>query len=373
MAAVAAAVVTGVTGGPATAAGQGGGTQVSCSTAALTAAIATASAGGTLSLHRGCIYHLTTEYSAGDGLPIIAQSLTIRGNGATIVRDGPTAGLFRIFHVTSTGNLRLEDLTVRGGSASGNGGGIRVDNGGKLTLVHVCVRDNTATGNGGGVWADAGAAAVVRRSWLAFNNAMNGGGLFTSGTLNVEDSEFSRNHARASGGGFIQLGGNGYVRTTLIRRNTSADSGGGVYTGNGGTMEISESKIANNTSAGRFGGGIANSEQLTLEKTEVKGNVVGGSDGLGGGIYNVTSDGVLILRGSKVTSNSANGNGTAHGGGIYNNLGTVTLDHSTVRDNASTTAPGGVFTNTPVTVMASQVTHNIPTNCSPGLVPGCVN
>ncbi|MEU9452227.1 hypothetical protein [Streptomyces sp. NPDC048277] len=375
---VAAAVVTGVSGGPATAAGQDDVTEVPCNTAALTTAIATAMAGETLSLHRDCTYHLTTAFAPGEGLPPITQSLTIRGNGATIVRDGPNPGLFRIFHVTtagtSKGNLRLEDLTVRGGSAAGSGGGIRVDSGGMLTLAHVDVFDNTATGDGGGVWVETGATASVRRSRLAFNNADDGGGLFTEGTLSVEDSEFARNHARISGGGLYQAAGISFLHATVIDRNTSAASAGGVFV-DGGTMTFGESKIANNTTAGTLGGGFVNSAQLELDKSEVSGNVVGGPGGLGGGFANLTASAVLTLKGSKVTGNSANGNGASQGGGIYNLGGSVTLDHSTVRNNASTTAPGGVFTDTLVTVTDSQITHNIPTNCVPNqnLVPGCTN
>jgi hypothetical protein len=41
----------------------------------------------------------------------------------------------------------------------------------------------------------------------------------------------------------------------------------------------------------------------------------------------------------------------------------VTLDHSQVNNNAATTAPGGVWTDTQFTVHRSQIRHNVPTNC----------
>ncbi|MEU2620593.1 hypothetical protein ABZ642_21085 [Streptomyces sp. NPDC007157] len=378
MAAVAATVVmsvTGVTAGPATAGGQDDGTQVPCSTTALTTAIVAASPGETLSLSRACTYHLTSAFSTGEGLPTIDQSLTIRGNGATIVRDGIGTAPFRIFHVVSGGNLRLEDLAVRGGNTSANGGGILVDSGGRLTLTGVDVIDNTSLNSGGGVAVSAGATAVVRRGWLAFNNAANGAGLYSGGTLSVDDSEFSRNHARAVGGALYQDAGNAFVHASLVRRNTSAVSGGGVTNSGTASLEFSDSKIANNTTSGNQGGGIQNLSRLRLEKTEVSGNVVGATGGLGGGIFNTTSAAVLVVKGSEILRNSANGNGAAQAGGIYNNAGKVTLDHSHVRNNASTVAPGGVFTTNQFTVIGSSITHNIPTNCagSPVVVTGCTD
>ncbi|MFG2604136.1 hypothetical protein ACGFT2_11385 [Streptomyces sp. NPDC048514] len=372
LAAVAAAVVTGVTGGPAAATGPGP-AQVACSTTALTTAIATASSGATLSLARNCAYHLTSAFAGGDGLPPVTRNLTIQGNGSTIVRDGATAGTFRIFHVTPTGNLRLEDLTVRGGNAPGDGGGVLVDGGGRLTLYRVDVVDNTATASGGGVAVAANATAVVRTSWVAFNNARDGGGLHTLGALSVEDSELARNHARGFGGAIDQAGGGSFVRNSVIRRNTSAAAGGGVAI-TGGTAEITDSKITNNTNTGTAGGGVENRARLTLVRTEVSGNVVGGSAGVGGGIHNATVNGVLALRDSQVIGNGANGDGASRGGGIYNAGGQVTLDDSTVRGNASTVAPGGIWTDTQFTVANSKIIFNIPTNCtgSPVVVPGCV-
>ncbi|MFD8810637.1 hypothetical protein ACFV23_03860 [Streptomyces sp. NPDC059627] len=94
----------------------------------------------------------------------------------------------------------------------------------------------------------------------------------------------------------------------------------------------------------------------------------------------IQGNGVLVLKGSKVLSNSANGpsvgSNSAQGGGIFNNNGgSVTLDHSHVRNNSATVAPGGVFTTNQFTVKASTITRNTPTNCagSPTIVTGCTN
>ncbi|MFC9081839.1 hypothetical protein ACFTY7_33525 [Streptomyces sp. NPDC057062] len=120
-------------------------------------------------------------------------------------------------------------------------------------------------------------------------------------------------------------------------------------------------------------GAVWNAVSLTLINTEVSGNVAGGSNGQGGGIYNNPA-GTPVLRDSSVDRNSANGSGTSQAGGIYNPGGAVTLDHSEVNNNASTVAPGGVWTDTQFTVNRSEIRRNIPTNCagSPAIVTGCV-
>ncbi|MEW1774071.1 hypothetical protein [Streptomyces sp. NPDC086777] len=364
MAAVAAAIVTGLTSGPAAAADPD---RVPCSGTALALAIATARNGETIDLRRDCTYHL------GTALPVIGKDLTIRGNGATIVRDGTNTPAFRIFDINSNGNLRLEDLTVRGGYAgTGDGAGIRVNSGGALRLTKVDVLDSTAAGNGGGVAVEPGGSAEIRSSYVAFDNAANGGGLYTGGSVTVENSEFARNHARGSGGGIYQAAGTAFVGTSVIRRNTAAGTmnGGGVYIAGGTLTEIADSKITNNTDTGTRGGGIYNAGNLTLGRSEVSGNVVGGSSGQGGGIYN---SGTLYVRSTDVFRNSANGTGSSVGGGIYNYGGSVTLDHSTVRNNASTVAPGGVRTNVPITLRDSTITRNIPTNCAPLVFTGCTD
>ncbi|MEV0413877.1 hypothetical protein AB0I68_24485 [Streptomyces sp. NPDC050448] len=364
----------GLTASP-TAAATGG--SVACSTSALTTAISNAAAGDTLSLTRHCTYHLTSAFVNSDGLPVVDKQLTINGHGATIVRDSAAAGAFRIFHVVSGGDLRLDDVTVRGGNAPGDGGGILVDGGGKLKLARVTVRDNTASVRGGGVAALAGATAVIKHSWFKFNNADTGGGLQSDGTVSADDTEFTRNHARRFGGAIDHDAGNAVFTGVALQNNTAAGVGGAVDI-DGGTVEFVKSKILNNTSTDTHGGGIWNGASLKLTDTEVSGNVIGGAGGKGGGIYNtgtVALPATLVLKNSTVSRNSANGSGTSQAGGIYNTGGAVTLDHSTVDDNASTVAPGGVWTNIQFTVVQSTIKNNIPTNCagSPVIVTGCAN
>jgi hypothetical protein len=371
VAALATVLVNGVSTVPAVAGnGHGNGISVPCDTAALISALATAPTGSTLVLARHCTYHLTTAYSGNDGLPPIDKQLTIEGQGSTIVRDGLTAGAFRIFHVTSTGDLRLDDLTIRGGNAPTDGGGILVDSSGKLKLYKTTLDNNHADGLGGGVDVEFQAKAYISRSQFTFNNAAEGGGLQSDGTVTTDGVVFSRNFAGA-GGAIGQEEGDAIYRNTTLKNNTGSEGGG--IDNEGQTAQFINSKIINNTATGaNGGGGIFNAVSLTLIKTEVSGNVAGGSNSKGGGIFE--GFGTLMLQDSSVDRNSANGSGNSKAGGIYTLGGVVTLDHSEVNNNASTVPPGGVYTNTQFTVNRSEIRHNIPTNCdgSPVIVTGCV-
>ncbi|MFD5430186.1 hypothetical protein [Streptomyces sp. NPDC127084] len=363
-------VANGVSTVPADAGGWG--IPVPCATTALINAIATAPAGSTLILARRCTYHLTSAYSGAHGLPPVDRQLTIEGRDSTIVRDGGSAGVFGIFHVTSTGDLRLEDVTIRGGNAPVDGGGILVDSSGKLRLNKVTLDNNHADRNGGGVDVESGATAYITSSEFTFNNAgSNGGGMQSDGTVTADGVVLSRNFAAVNGGAISHVRSDALYRNATVKDNTSGDNSGGIYSGSGSTVRFTNSKIINNTT-GTAGGGIANEASLTLIKTDVSGNVVGGTGGAGGGIYQI--DGTLVLRDSKVDRNSANGSGISRAGGIFSAFAAVTLDHSEVNNNASTVRPGGVWTNAPFTKNRSEIRHNVPTNCdgSPFIVTGCI-
>ena len=94
----------------------------SCAASDLIAAITTANANATndiILLNSGCTYTLTEVNNATDGpngLPSIASSMVILGNGAVIERsDAPDTPPFRVFHIAANGALALKQVTVRNG------------------------------------------------------------------------------------------------------------------------------------------------------------------------------------------------------------------------------------------------------------------
>jgi polymorphic membrane protein len=104
---------------------------------------------------------------------------------------------------------------------------------------------------------------------------------------------------------------------------------------------------AANTQAGD-GRAIYNDGTLTLNNSTISDNATSHS---GGGIYN---DGTLTLNNSTVSNNAA----SHSGGGIYND-GALTLNNSTISDNAASLSGGGIYNDGALTLSNSTISTNI--------------
>ena len=205
----------------------------------------------TINLASGCTYTLTavdnsatftsmgSEFYYGDnGLPQITTPIIINGNDATIVRDGGAPD-FRIFYITETGSLTINDLTLQNGIADepgsafpSSGGAIYVDRG-MLTTNNATLQDNMASFNGGAIFVWGSTTTTLNGSIIDNNTAPHGGGIFvysSSGLLSVNDSEVTHNSATSDGGGIsLEYGAELAVRNSLIAYNHSDRRGGGIF------------------------------------------------------------------------------------------------------------------------------------------------
>jgi predicted outer membrane repeat protein len=291
--------------------------------------------------------------------------------------------------------------------ALGGGGIVNVD--GSVTLDHAQVNGNTAEGFvGGGIangdyfgFEQSGSTLTVKHSQVNGNSAPNGhgGGIQNLlGTVSLDHSTVDGNTAVNAGGissGNANGGSVGPATLTLkhseVNGNTATAlppppgegpplTGGGIA--NGSIATLDHSQVDNNIASHISGAGIVNHGSMTLKHSEVNGNTAAGSGTVasGGGIVNVaspdtTGTGVLTLDHSTVDGNRAGGNG----GGIANGFGqipggAVTLTHSEVRLNTAAHG-GGIFNSGgTVTLMDSKVTDNQVDNCEPtGTIAGCTN
>ena len=264
-----------------------------------------------------------------NGLPAIQSTIVISGHGATIERDpaivcqGVFVPNFRLFYIDSTGDLTLQDTTVRYGCLLDNrfnrmGGGIFND-GGRLTLQHSNVLSNTARSGAGGIYSGGSGAAI---------------------TVSAQ-SKVAGNLSNLAGGGITNEGGRLVIQGSEVSGNQADNSGGGIYNLEG-TLTIQDSKLFSNT-AHSLGGGVAISNgTLLIQHSDVLSNVVGGDDILsyqGGGIY-VGSAVVTITQQSRIGANQADN----RGGGISISDGTLTLQNSSVLSNSAQFG-GGVYAN----------------------------
>jgi hypothetical protein len=334
----------------------------------------------TIELESSTTYTLTAVNNTTDGengLPSISSEIIINGNGATISRE-EAAPKFRILHVAeTTGDLTLNEVTIRKGylNSDSKGGGIL--NYGTVTL------NNSIVSNNHGFWSNSG-GGIFNYGTMTLNNCTVegnsaeaiaaygvigfGGGIWNSGTMMLMDSTVSGNSVVAAGA--YGVGG----------------SGGGIW--NSGTMILMNSTVSGNSAYGHehdyyewdfgSGGGITNSGTLTLMNSTVSGN---SSNKMGGGIDSVGS---LTLINSTVSGNAAHGvssyfdsnsqglifinNGS--GGGIS---GSATLINSTVVGNSTDPDGGGGISGGTLTLTNTIIANNTNRDCSGTLDPSSTN
>jgi len=252
-----------------------------------------------------------------NGLPPIASSIVIEGNGATIERTG--SARFRLFFVGADannpnyvtpgpGSLTLRNVTLSGGLAQGgtstNGGGGggagmggAIFSQGTVVIDHSTLTANTAqggeingsysTGGGGGIGTDATGYSAGGFGPGTFGGAAGG----ATGAVRY-------------GGG----GGGGFVTTDTGGTATGAvgGNGGGTSTGLGGRGAINSTTAASGGD-GSGGGGFGRG-------TTVAG-AAGGAFGVGGDRSNYQ------FNGSGYDHGGAGGGGVGGGGGYADNTG----------------------------------------------------
>ncbi|MCW5201474.1 hypothetical protein VU12_00855, partial [Desulfobulbus sp. US4] len=230
---------------------------------AVTAANTNAPSGGCTAGCGNDTITLETDVTLEAALPQISSIITIEGQGHFISGNNDE-NVGSVLHITATGNLTLNDITITEGTGyeywdgsfeSYYGGGIY--NKGNVTLNDSAISGNT-------------------NSQIFFSY---GGGIYnaSSGTVTLNDSAVSDNTAYSSFSG----------------------AGGGIYNSVGGTVMLTNSTVNGNLA--KNGGGIYNYGTAMLTNSTVSDNTASGSSySSGGGIYNY-SDGTVTLTNSTVS------------------------------------------------------------------------
>jgi hypothetical protein len=174
-----------------------------------------------ISLAAGATFTLETPEN-GDFLPTIAvpEVLTIQGNGSIFQRGTGPSG--RLLRVAAAGSLVIENVTLQQMSATGVGGAIR--NAGQLVLRNVTVESAGALG-----------VPAMQGRFPHPGGPARGGGIYSLGSLLVQDCTFRNNWARGGRGDSSLPGGHA--------------SGGGLYIG-GGSATLLGSTITGNEALG---------------------------------------------------------------------------------------------------------------------------
>ena len=247
----------------------------------LAQAIACANANATtdhITLDANIVVSSYLDFSAGQtGLPAITSDVEIDGAGYTLSRDPGAIDTFRLLYV-SDGELTLQSLDLQGGSAQDTHGSLSNDDDGGSILVEfpgsLILRDVTISG---GVAAD------------------EGGGLKSNGTTDVDRCIIRGNSSGNRGGGlFLNPSTSARVRNSIVSGNDAVNPGGGMVVVNSGTKDIVGTAIVGNWSAGSGGGGIRNtgSGALNVTNSLIHGNRAASGMWQVWGTANVTYSGV---------------------------------------------------------------------------------
>ncbi|NEO87252.1 MAG: DUF4347 domain-containing protein [Spirulina sp. SIO3F2] len=319
----------------------------------------------------------TVTLTSGD-IDWSTNNLTLDGTGAIV--DGNSNE--RIFDITAN-TTTIQNLTIRNGSTTTNGGGIRMADNTTLTVLNSTISGNTASNKGGGIYfGDQGTLNLSNSSITGNVSALgDGGGLsFQDGAnITINDSSITNNIAVGNSGG--DHGGGIYTRynatvtltNTMVSGNSSGrGDGGGIRVDNGSIVTLTNSTITGNSSGDNAGGIYLHDDgMLTLINSTVSNNLTA-DDGDGGGI-NFEQNGILIVTNSTISNNRSGSMANDQGGGVYfRNTGTAIITNSTIANNSAGDDGGGLhfYNNGTATLTNSIVSGNLSGNDGGGIYFG---
>jgi hypothetical protein len=184
-------------------------------------------------------------------------------------------------------------LTLEAGSGTpvlDGGDAVRplsIDAASTVTIDGLEIRSGFVAGLGGAI--DNSGTLTVKRSTLSGNKANNGGAISNSvgATLDVQDTTFASNATTAVGGGAIIANGSATIERSAIVGNTAPVNGGAINVQPSGTVTVTSSTLAGNTS-GALGGAVSNLGTLTVQRSTIKDNAASSGAVIATGNANVT-------------------------------------------------------------------------------------
>ncbi|NJR47367.1 MAG: hypothetical protein HC775_17390 [Hyellaceae cyanobacterium CSU_1_1] len=208
-----------------------------------------------------------------------------------------------VFNVASDTDVTIDSLNFVGGT---------VDNSGNLTFSNSTIRETSNINGSSDFYAlisREGNVNIVNSSVRDNDGGDNVGVVIESGTATIEGSTIANNSGVLGAAGLI-IGSEGIVeiQNSTIANNSSR-SGGGVA--NAGTVDISNSTIADNR-GGRTAGGIINRGVTTVTSSIVANNTGNTGTFPLGDIYNI-DDGVFTSGGNNLIGNGDDATGFEDG------------------------------------------------------------
>jgi CSLREA domain-containing protein len=348
---------------------------------------------GTYSLSLGA----AGEDNAAEGDLDITDDLTLQGAGAasTIIDAGMRDRIFDVHRAPDkTTEVSVSGVSLINGALATQGQhGGAVLNTGTLHLTDTLFNANRVSGpeSQGGALCNVGGVTTIERVEFRSNQArLNGGALcnLDGGAISITNSRFALNRTEAADGSAHHHGGSIVSFGTLIINDTFLDNtergandpadsfyGGALFIANG-FASLDRVTITGSTSvlhggaihAGSHSSGDDNlSAELMILRSRISDNrITGGSGALtdpqGAGVF-ITGDSKVYIHDSEISGNDARGSCSVcavSGGGIYNNMGDLTLNSVRVTGNHAARWGGGIYNgvNQRLAITNSIVTEN---------------
>ncbi len=233
-----------------------------------------------------------------------------------------TSGELAIAKNLTIQGLGANNLTISGNNVSRV---FNIDDGDLNTSINVTIdgltiTNGTTTGDGGAIFNSEN--LTVNNSTITTNTANFGGGIFNIGNATVSNSTIDSNTANSHGGGILNRGNLTVDRSTIFA-NLALSEGGGINN-DGGTLTVTNSTINSNVGQ-TYSGGIDNDRgTATIINSTISDNFAENFGGIAAYLANTT------VINSTITANVGNGDGN----GLFNGTGsTATVTNSIVAGN----------------------------------------
>lgn len=240
-----------------------------------------------------------------------------------------------------------------------------------VSISNLTIRNGDSTTNGGGIHNGAGHLTLTDVI-VEENQARNGAGIVNADVMILDNVTVRNNVAdeivatvsvcEDCAGGGINNQGIMTLTNSIIHGNT-AQFGGGIENANMGTLiatnvELYSNSAADNPSDPSAGGGLENLGTMTMTNSIIRNNDAPNGAG-------VSNSGTLTIVGSGIYSNIAD----TRGGGIHNSFN-LTVQTSNIYDNQAGSSGGGGISSESGDVVVEQtaVYNNSATGPGGGII-----
>ena len=283
------------------------------------------------------------------GLTLVGKPIKPQNQGNFALDDVSVTGSYQGYggglYASNNGNLTISNSHFANDTAAVSGGAVYAYNPGSVTVTNTTIENSASfAGGGGGLKLSARVTDVtIMTTSITGNTAKLGAGIesLASGTTTILDSDISTNTTSAWGGAGLMIHGTSDPADMVRIERTTVDGNTAQPGHDGGGMKISEhslvmidSTVSNNHS-GNTGGGIAidRGNSATISNTTITGN----DSRVGGGLY--ASHMPVTLNQSTITNNAATGGGVGSvGGGVWLYFNSMDISGTIISGNTSDVA-----------------------------------